>query len=83
MASPPNLVMIPIVTYEYLFYLPSSERLQPPAQRKAQGYCWGLVPWVPRVAGYNRKIYIRPIPSSGKQMGNHAPHTGYGPTTPS
>jgi hypothetical protein len=35
MASPPNPTAVPVVTYEYLFYIPSSERLWPPAQQKA------------------------------------------------
>jgi hypothetical protein len=37
MASPPNPAKAPAVTYEYLFYLPSNERLWPLAQQKAQG----------------------------------------------
>jgi hypothetical protein len=37
MASPSNPIVIPIVTYEYLICLMSSERLWPPARRKAQG----------------------------------------------
>jgi hypothetical protein len=37
MASPPNPTAIPAVTYEYLFYLPSSDRLRPPTRRKARG----------------------------------------------
>jgi hypothetical protein len=38
MASPPllNLTAVPVVTYEYLFYLSSSEELRPHARRKAQ-----------------------------------------------
>jgi hypothetical protein len=47
MASPPNPTVVFTVTYEYLFYLSSSEQLRPPAQRKAWGYYWGLIPWVP------------------------------------
>jgi hypothetical protein len=38
MAPPPNPIVVPTVTYEYLFCLPSSERLWPPARWKA----WGL-----------------------------------------
>jgi hypothetical protein len=36
MASPPNPMVVPTVTYEYLSCLPSSEQLWPPAQWKAQ-----------------------------------------------
>jgi hypothetical protein len=52
MASPPNPAAVPIVTYEYLFCFPLSDRLRPPTQRKAQGllagscisgYCESLV----------------------------------------
>jgi hypothetical protein len=56
MTSSLNPVAVPVVTYEYLFYLPSSERLQSPTQRKAWGYCWGLVPRVSRATGYGPKI---------------------------
>jgi hypothetical protein len=38
----PNPTVVPIVTYEYLFFLPLSERLQPPAQRKAHGLLLGF-----------------------------------------
>jgi hypothetical protein len=37
---------------------------------------------VPRAAGYNPKFWIRPVSSSCKQLENHTPYTGYGPTTP-
>jgi hypothetical protein len=37
MASPPNHAAVPVVTYEFLFYLLSSKRPRPPAQRKARG----------------------------------------------
>jgi hypothetical protein len=39
MALPMNLAVVPAVTYEYLFFLPLSEWLRPPAQQKA----WGLL----------------------------------------
>jgi hypothetical protein len=45
-------------------------------------YCWGLVPRVPRVTGYSPTIWLRPVPTSSKWLGNHTSHTGYGPTTP-
>jgi hypothetical protein len=37
--TPPKSAAVPVVSYEYLFYLPSSERLRPLARRKA----WGLL----------------------------------------
>jgi hypothetical protein len=37
--SPPNPTDVPIVTYEYLFYAPSSDRLRPLAQLRV----WGLL----------------------------------------
>jgi hypothetical protein len=39
--SPSDPAMAPIVTYEYLCCLPSSERLRPPARRKARGLLSG------------------------------------------
>jgi hypothetical protein len=41
MTSPPNLMAVSVVTYEYLFCLPSSDRLRPPTRRKAQGLWTG------------------------------------------
>jgi hypothetical protein len=41
----------------------------------------GLVPKVLWATGYSPKFLIRSVPSSSKQLGNHTPHTGYGPTT--
>jgi hypothetical protein len=32
--------------HEYLFHPPSSERVLPPAQQRAQGYCRGNLPQV-------------------------------------
>jgi hypothetical protein len=46
------------------------------------GYCHGLVPRVSWVTGYDPNFWIRPISSSGKWLGNHKSHNGYGPTTP-
>jgi hypothetical protein len=42
MALPPNLAAVPTVTYEYLFYLQSSERLWPSAQWEARGLLSGF-----------------------------------------
>jgi hypothetical protein len=39
MISPPNHAKVPTVIYEYIFYPPSSDRLQPTARRRA----WGLL----------------------------------------
>jgi hypothetical protein len=36
-----NPMEAPTVTYEYLFYLPSSDQLWPPARWKAQGLLSG------------------------------------------
>jgi hypothetical protein len=70
MASPPNLVVVPIVTYEYLFCLPLSEQLWPPARLKVRGYCRGLVPWVPPVADNDPKKFGHDLtPSSGRTVG--------------
>jgi hypothetical protein len=35
----------------------------------------GKVPQVPQVGSYVIKFWIRYVPSSGKQLGNHIPHT--------
>jgi hypothetical protein len=35
--SPLNLMVAPTVTYEYLLYLPLSDRLQPPTRPKDRG----------------------------------------------
>jgi hypothetical protein len=32
-----NPTVVPTTSYEYLFYLPTSDQLWPPARRKAQG----------------------------------------------
>jgi hypothetical protein len=37
MTLSPNPVAVPAVTYEYIFYLSSSEWFRPPAQQKARG----------------------------------------------
>jgi hypothetical protein len=82
MATPPNAVIIPIVTYEYLFCLPSNERPRALAQRKAWGLLLGSCALgtvshqlQPNKSGYD------PVPSSGTRLGNLIPCTGYGPTT--
>jgi hypothetical protein len=49
MATPPNPTVVPTVSYEYLFCLPSSERFQPPARRMAQGLLSGFS--TPETAG--------------------------------
>jgi hypothetical protein len=80
MASPMNPAVIPIVTYEYLFCLPSSERLRPPARRKAQGLLSGSCTMDCRL--WQKKSKYGLVPSSSKRLGNQVPYTGYGPTTP-
>jgi hypothetical protein len=52
---PPNPAEVPTIPYEYLFHPPLSDRLRPPAQRRAQGYCWGNLPWVPWATSYGPK----------------------------
>jgi hypothetical protein len=39
--TPLNPAMVPTISYEYLFYHPSSDRLRPPTQRKARGLLSG------------------------------------------
>jgi hypothetical protein len=45
-------------------------------------YYRGLVPRELWVTCYGPKLWIRPLPSSGKWLGNHTPYTKYGLTTP-
>jgi hypothetical protein len=63
MISSPNPAEVPIVTCEYLFCPSLSDWIQPPAQRRAWGYCQGLVPWVPWATGYNPKFQIQLVPA--------------------
>jgi hypothetical protein len=51
MDSPPNPVVMLAVTYEYIFCLPSSEQLQPHAQRKARGATIGVL-----YPGYHKSL---------------------------
>jgi hypothetical protein len=83
MASPSNSVVVPVVTYEYPFFLPSCDRPQPPPQQKAQGLLSGFCTpgttshrLCPNKSGYD------PVPSSGKWLGHQVPHIGYGAATP-
>jgi hypothetical protein len=46
MSLPPNPAVVTEVTYEYLFYHPSSEWLRPPAQQKAWGILLGSSTWI-------------------------------------
>jgi hypothetical protein len=48
-----------------------------PLDGRLGGYCRGLVP---RATSYGPQICIWMVPFSGKQLGNHTPHTGYGPS---
>jgi hypothetical protein len=52
MASPPNPMAVPIVTYKYLFYLLSSEWSGHPFDRRLELYYRCRVPWVLRAASY-------------------------------
>jgi hypothetical protein len=83
MASPLNHVVVPIVTYEYLFCLLSSEWLRPPTRHKAQGLLSGSC--TPSTVGHGlrtKKSGYDLVPSSEKRLGNQVPHTEYGSTTP-
>jgi hypothetical protein len=52
-----------------------------PLNGRLEGYYQGLVTRVLRATGYNPKIWIRLIPSSGKRLWNQTSCTGYDPTT--
>jgi hypothetical protein len=83
MASPPNPVAVPIVSYEYLFCLPSSERPRSPIRWKARGLLSGSC--TPTTAGHRlqpNKSRYDPILSHDKWLGNQIPRIRYGPTTP-
>jgi hypothetical protein len=41
MISPPNPTEVLAITYEYIFYPPSSDRFRPPAQQRARGLLLG------------------------------------------
>jgi hypothetical protein len=53
MASPPNPMTVPIVTYEYLFCLPSSEQSGHPFDRRLEHYYRCRVPWVLQATSYS------------------------------
>jgi hypothetical protein len=77
MASPPNPVAVPIVTYEYLFCLPSSERPSHSLDGRLVGYYRGLVPRVPWAASYgptNLDTTLFPPAVNGWVTKNHVPH---------
>jgi hypothetical protein len=71
MASPSNPAVVPVVTYEYLFCLPSSER--PPAIRSTESLGATFRVLYPGTVGRqlwpNKSRYDR-IPSTGKRLGN-------------
>jgi hypothetical protein len=54
--STPNPAKVSAVPYENLFCPPSSERLWPPAQRRARDYCRGKLPRVRWAACYGPKL---------------------------
>jgi hypothetical protein len=80
MVSPPNPMEVPVVTYVYLFRLPSREQPRPPARSKARGLLLGS--YTPGTMGHwlrpNKSRY-GPVASSGKRLGNQIPHIGYSP----
>jgi hypothetical protein len=59
-----NLVVVPAVSYEYLFCHPSSDCSGHPLNRRLKGYYRGLIPRVPWATGYDPTIWIRPVPSN-------------------
>jgi hypothetical protein len=71
-----NPAVVPTVTYEYLFYLPSSERLRPLAQWNTQGLLSGYCTTGTVGHWLQPKIWIRLVPSSGIRLENQALHTG-------
>jgi hypothetical protein len=54
--TPPNPAVVPAVSYEYLFDLPSSERFRPLARRKVRGLLLGSCNRVLWVTCYSPKI---------------------------
>jgi hypothetical protein len=64
-----------VVTHEYVFYLPLSERLHPPARRKARRLLFGS--YTPGTMGRRlRPINLNAIGSLQRQMARE-PHTSY------
>jgi hypothetical protein len=74
MTSPPNPAIEPTVTYEYLFFLPLSNRLRQPLDGRLRGYYQGFVPQVPRVTGYGPKNLV--------MTGSHQQQMARDPYTP-
>jgi hypothetical protein len=83
MATPPNLVAVPVVTYEYLFCLPLNERSRSPTQWKARGLLsgFGTPSTVDHRLQPNKSRYDS-LPSKGKQLGNQILCTRYGLSPP-
>jgi hypothetical protein len=81
--SPPNPAEVPAVACEQLFRLPlRGHFFVTHSNRKARGLLSGQITPVPRDAIYDLWIWIRPTPSSGKQLGSHTPIPYKAPTTP-
>jgi hypothetical protein len=74
-----------IVTWSYFLYIFKYFLLLVLSNHQGSAlmmaFCRGLAPRVPRVIGYDPQIYIRPISSSGKLLGNYTPRTVYDPST--
>jgi hypothetical protein len=76
MASPSNPVTVPIVTYEYLICLPSSEQPRPPARWMTQGLLSGSC--TPNITGRRlrpKEIWIQPSSLQRQMIGE--PSTPY------
>jgi hypothetical protein len=85
MASPPNPAAVPVVTYEYLFCLPSSEWPRPLSRPVAQGLLSGSC--TPCIMGHwlwlKRNLDTTRLPPVAEWLRSHSLRAGYGPTTPS
>jgi hypothetical protein len=82
MTSSPNRATVPVLTYDYLFYLPPSEWPRSPAQQKARGLLSGSC--TPGIMGYwlQPKILDTARFPPVKMAGEPCTHTRYGPTNP-
>jgi hypothetical protein len=80
MTSPLNPTPVPVVTYEYLIYLPSGEWPGHPLDGRLGSYCHGLVPWVPIATCYgSTNLDMTQFPPAAKQLGNQVCHSRTNP----
>jgi hypothetical protein len=76
----PNLIEVPIVPYEYLCHPSSSNRLRPPAQRRARGLLSGY--YTPGTVGRQLRSKILDMNGSLQRQMAGEPYTPYQETTP-